>query len=281
MGWKVLNIEYEYNNEYYSEHGEFVASPVVAKNTFTAPPSYNIPFEKVNSSGARIAGAHLELYNATPSKISEWDSSASAAHTESLEPGTYTLKETTVPNGYLQASDLTFTVAIDGTILVNSVAVQSVSMTDASQPTLAVDKVDYGHQNTSLSGAVLKLYDSSNNLLLTWTSTGTPQDITSYVHPGQNYRIHESNSPNRYNVMSEDIYIQIANDGTATITTTEWAAMTGNAASGFVLKLFNNAGVVFPSTGASDRTWVYLGSVLIMLASAALLIRRKRRHTSA
>ena len=265
-------------NDYYAEHGEFVASPVVAKNTFAAPPSYNIPFEKVNSSGTRIAGAHLELYNATPTKISEWDSSASAAHTESLEPGTYTLKETTVPNCYLQASDLTFTIDIDGTIRVNSVAVQSVSMTDASQPTVAVDKVDYSHQTTSLSGAVLNLYNSSNTLLLTWTSSGTSQDITSYVRPGQNYRIHESHSPNGYNIMSEDIYIQIANDGTVTMTTTEWASLTGSAANGFVLKLYNNAGVVFPATGASDRTWVYLGAVLIMVATAALFIKRKRRQ---
>ena len=75
--------------------------------------------------------------------------------------------------------------------------------------------------------------------------------------------------------MSEDIYIQIANDGTVTMTTTEWASLTGSAANGFVLKLYNNAGVVFPATGASDRTWVYLGAVLIMVATAALFIKRK------
>ena len=81
--------------------------------------------------------------------------------------------------------------------------------------------------------------------------------------------------------MSEDITVNIASDGTVTLATTEWAVVTGNSVDGYVIKMYNNQGVHFPSTGASDRIWVYLGSVMILLASAALLIRRKRRHSNA
>ena len=268
-------------NDYYAEYGGFVENTVTAKNTFNVPSSYDIPFEKVDSTGHRIAGAHLKLFTSGGTLVSEWDSSASAVHTENLEPGSYVLKETSTPNGYLTAADIAFTIDAVGRIFKNSVVVSIVSMIDENQPTLSVNKVDYEHRNNSLSGAILKLYDSSNTLLNAWTTTGTPIDITSYVRPGQTYRISEYQSPSGYNKLSEDIVIQVASNGVITMNSTRWATLTGDATNGYTLNMFNQAGVIFPSTGASDRTLVYLGAVLIMIASAAMLIRRRRRNNNA
>ena len=81
-----------------------------------------------------------------------------------------------------------------------------------------------------------------------------------------------------YNKISEDIYVQVANDGSVTMTTTEWASLTGNSVDGYTMKVFNNASVAFPSTGASDRPWIFIGAVLILIAAAVALTRRKRRY---
>ena len=277
---KATVYTFVYSANYQSFTSE---TPVIDDYSITNSFDYHqwpVPISKVTAEGDLLSGAHLKLYNSSNELVSEWDSSSAGPQVVTLWPGTYTLRETTVPAGYLQANDITFTLSPIGEIIVGSTEVQSVSMVDETSLTLAIDKVDYDQPNGHLSGALLELYEN-DNLLLSWTSNGTPKDITTYVHYGHDYRIHESASPRGYNSMPEDIYLHVANDGTVTITTTEWAIVTGSLANGYVVKVYNHIGVVFPSTGASDRTWVYLGSVMILLASAALLIRRKRKRNNA
>ena len=273
-----------YSFIYSAQYQSFTSdTPVIDDYTITNRFDYHqwpVPITKSSIDGALISGAHLKVYDTSNELISEWDSSTGGPQVVNLWPGTYTLKETTVPTGYLQASDITFTVTPIGEIIVNSTEVSTVNMIDDTSLTLAIDKVDYAQQTNHLSGAVLKLYEG-NNELLTWTSNGTPKDITSYVKYGHDYRIHESTSPRGYNLMSEDIFLHIGNDGTVTITTSEWAVVTGDITNGYVVTLYNQAGVFFPSTGASDRTWVYIGAVMIMMATAAFLVRRKRRRNNA
>ena len=211
----------------------------------------------------------------------QWTSSSNGPQVVQLRAGQYVLHEVTPPPGYLGAADIPFTIDSTGALIINNVTQTAVYMTDLPQTTIAVDKVDYNHQSTSITGAVLRLYDSNSTALTTWTSDGTPHDITEYVTFGNSYRLHEVSAPAGFNIMSEDITVNIASDGTVTLATTEWAVVTGNSVDGYVIKMYNNQGVHFPSTGASDRIWVYLGSVMILLASAALLIRRKRRHSNA
>ena len=211
----------------------------------------------------------------------QWTSSSNGPQVVQLRAGQYVLHEVTPPPGYLGAADIPFTIDSTGALIINNVTQTAIYMTDLPQTTIAVDKVDYNHQSTSITGAVLRLYDSNSTALTTWTSDGTPHDITEYVTFGNSYRLHEVSAPAGFNIMSEDITVNIASDGTVTLATTEWAVVTGNSVDGYVIKMYNNQGVHFPSTGASDRIWVYLGSVMILLASAALLIRRKRRHSNA
>ena len=211
----------------------------------------------------------------------QWTSSSNGPQVVQLRAGQYVLHEVTPPPGYQGAADIPFTIDSTGALIINNITQTAIYMTDLPQTTIAVDKVDYNHQSTSITGAVLRLYDSNSTALTTWTSDGTPHDITEYVTFGNSYRLHEVSAPAGFNIMSEDITVNIASDGTVTLATTEWAVVTGNSVDGYVIKMYNNQGVHFPSTGASDRIWVYLGSVMTLLASAALLIRRKRRHSNA
>ena len=263
----------------YQSETDFDGSAVVNMIRSDITYEYPVTFSKVKPDNTMLAGAHLKLYTSEETLVSEWDTSASEAHTENLAPGEYVLKETGVPAGYLKAADIAFTVANDGTILVNSTSVQGITMTDALQPTLSVDVVDYDHRNTSLTGASLRLYDSEGETLLTWTSDGTLKDVTSQLQPGHTYTIRELTPPAGYNALTEDIHIQVASDGTITITASDWAELTGNATSGYVLKLLNRNGILFPATGSSDIP-IYAAGLLLMIMAMAMVIA-KRRHINA
>ena len=260
----------------YQSEDDFDGSAVVNMIRRDISREYPVSFTKVKPDGTMLAGAHLKLFTAEEELVAEWDTSASEAHTEDLEPGDYVLKETGVPTGYLKAADIAFTVANDGTILVNSTSVQGITMTDALQPTLSVDVVDYDHRNTSLTGASLRLYDSEGETLLTWTSDGTLKDVTSQLQPGHTYTIRELSPPAGYNALTEDIHIQVASDGTITITASDWAELTGNATSGYVLKLLNRNGILFPATGSSDIP-IYAAGLLLMIMAMAMVIAKRRR----
>lgn len=64
-----------------------------------------------------LPGAHLQLFNEYGKLIEEWDSTTEPHYIEGLTIGTYTLTETTAPDGYsLNTESITFTINEDGTI---------------------------------------------------------------------------------------------------------------------------------------------------------------------
>lgn len=65
--------------------------------------------------------------------MDKW-TSTTTARTFELKPGTYKFHEVSAPSGYLVADDITFTVAIDGTITVDGKTVDKVVMIDRKKP---------------------------------------------------------------------------------------------------------------------------------------------------
>ena len=64
-----------------------------------------------------LPGAHLQLFNEYGRIMEEWDSTTEPHYIEGLPTGTYTLTETTAPDGYsLNTESVTFTISEDGTI---------------------------------------------------------------------------------------------------------------------------------------------------------------------
>ena len=64
-----------------------------------------------------LPGAHLQLLNEYGKVIHEWDSTTEPEYIEGLAVGTYTLIETTAPDGYsLNTESVTFTLNEDGTV---------------------------------------------------------------------------------------------------------------------------------------------------------------------
>ena len=83
-----------------------------------------ILIKKVDENGNTITGAHLEIYDSDNKKVAEFDSTSAGVEVDRLVVGkTYTLKETTVPAGYVKSNDVTFTVQ-------DTKDVRTVTMTD-------------------------------------------------------------------------------------------------------------------------------------------------------
>ena len=199
-------------NDYFAEHGEFVGGAVTAKNTFNLHP-YDVPFAKKDEDGNLLGGAHLQLFNAsTNTLVNEWDTSSTAVHTETLDYGSYVLKETSIPAGYVKSADIAFTLTPIGEILIGATAVESVDMTDNDTVVQILKQTDTG---VGLAGATLQVLDSNNELKTQWVSSTTAHEIRNL--PAGTYTLHEVSSPDGY-LASDDITFVISDqDGSVKV----------------------------------------------------------------
>lgn len=94
---------------------------------------YPVVISKTDAGGSELNGAVLELTDGTGALVDKW-TSTTTARTFELKPGTYKFHEVSAPSGYLVADDITFTVAIDGTITVDGKTVDKVVMIDRKKP---------------------------------------------------------------------------------------------------------------------------------------------------
>ena len=98
---------------------------------------HSVVISKTDAGGSELDGAVLELTDGTGALVDKW-TSTTTARTFELKPGTYKFHEVSAPSGYLVADDITFTVAIDGTITVDGKTVDKVVMIDRKKPETTV-----------------------------------------------------------------------------------------------------------------------------------------------
>ena len=84
------------------------------------PTTKEVEFSKVKLGGTELAGAQIEIYKGTQ-KVSEWTSTTASKKIQ-LEPGTYRFHEEAAPAGFLAVTDFTFTVKVDGTVELGTIA---------------------------------------------------------------------------------------------------------------------------------------------------------------
>ena len=136
-----------------------------------------------------LPGAKLELRDSDGNLVDSWVSEAAPHIVKGLEDGTYTLTETTAPDGYDKAEEVTFTVK-DGKVA------EEVVMYDQPTPkTITISKVD-ATTGKELPGAKLELKDSTGKLVDSWTSGTTPHVVVG-INDGE-YTLTETTAPNGY-----------------------------------------------------------------------------------
>lgn len=155
-----------------------------------------------------LAGASMEVRDAQGNVIDAWVSDGTSHQINGvlIAGAEYTLHEVTAPNGYVVASDVTFTVHADG-------SVTPVSMYD--YPTVVhITKKDIT-TGDELPGAYLELYDKDHNLIDAWVSTNEAHVIEAVLIAGETYTLIETSAPDGY-VISEQIEFTVNLDNTIT-----------------------------------------------------------------
>ena len=142
---------------------------------------------KVDVAGEEIPGAHMVLKDAEGNIVDEWDSTEEPHRIERIQPGQYTLIEETVPDTYVQAEEITFTVEESGEI-------QKVEMTD-KYTRIEIEKLD-AHTKEPLKGATLVILDENGEEIYSWVSDGTAHRIEKIPHGS--YTLVEKGIPSGY-----------------------------------------------------------------------------------
>ena len=191
----------------------------------------DVTIKKVDPNGKEIPGAELKLYKGSRIRpeakpLAEWTSEANVSKVVKLAPGTYSLKESHAPAGFVAVEDIKFTVHSDGTITVDakgatdSVEANGLVLTvtdkeDNSLKAITFSKVNLG--GTEIAGAQIKIYKgekAEGNAVESWTSeAGKSKDIN--LAPGT-YTFHEEAAPTGY-LKVTDITFQVKTDGTVEV----------------------------------------------------------------
>ena len=185
-----------------------------------------------------VEGAKMTVTDEKGKTVDEWTSTKEEHYVSGLEEGkTYTLTETTAPNGYVKAESIEFTVSKDK---VN----QKVNMLDKQ---VSVTKTDItGTQE--VPGATLTVKDEDGNTVDTWVS-GDKEHYVSGLEEGKTYTLIEENAPEGY-VRAEEITFTVTNEKIdqevnmfdAQVKVTKTDALTGDAVKGAEFTVFDKDG---------------------------------------
>ena len=206
--------------------------------------------------GPELPGAHLQIVDEDGEVVEEWVSSDKPYLIEAklIAGKTYKLIETTAPNGYVVAEEITFTVSEDGSID----AVEMVD--DPTDVTISKQAITGGAE---LPGATLKLIDAEGNLIETWVSGTTPYRIVAKLIAGETYTLIEEIAPKGY-LIAESITFKVNLDGTPQTIT--------------MFDDFEESEL--PKTGDDAHMALWIGMMalsLIVTVGAAVLLRKKKR----
>ena len=146
-----------------------------------------------------------------------------------LPAGTYTMHEVSAPDGYLVATDITFTVNNDGTVTVDNNEVDKVVMTDKAEGSVVLSKQRVGGKE--LAGATITITGTdftadgieitgggnvteTTTTSVTYISGDTPTVISGL--PAGTYTMHEDAAPSGY-LKASDITFTVEADGTVKV----------------------------------------------------------------
>ena len=140
-----------------------------------------------------LEGAKLEVRDEKDNVVDSWTSTNKPHYVNGLEEGkTYTLIETTAPDGYVKAESIQFTVSKEN---------QTVVMKDAS---ITVNKIDEETEEP-VSDAEFSVFDGEGNLIDQWITDGTAHAV-SHLEAGKEYTLKETKTPRGYQTVADSTF---------------------------------------------------------------------------
>lgn len=164
------------------------------KNQAVVMKDKQVKISKTDLTGKKeVVGAHLEVRDEFNKVIDSWTSSEEAHYVSGLEEGqTYTLIETTAPDGYVKAESITFTVSNEN---------QEVVMKDAE---ITIHKVDEETEEPVLD-AEFTVFDEEGNLIDQWITDGKAHAV-SHLEAGKEYILKETKTPRGYQTVTDTTF---------------------------------------------------------------------------
>lgn len=147
-----------------------------------------------------LEGAKLEVRDEFNQVVDSWTSTKDPHFVNGLEEGkTYTLIETTAPDGYIKAESITFTLTHKENM--------NVTMKDAQ---MKVSKVDE-ETGEDVSGAEFSVFDKQGNLVDQWITDGSLHAVN-HLEVGKEYSLKETKTPKGFLTISDQTFIASSED---------------------------------------------------------------------
>ena len=184
----------------------------------TADDSLSVKVSKVDiADGNEVAGAKLQILDAAGQTVKSWTSTTKPYEINGLEAGvTYTLRETVAPDGYLVATDITFTLDAQGKVTTTAkTTTDGVILVEDTMTKVSVSKVDIAN-GEELEGATIQILDENEKVVEEWVSTNKAHEITG-LKTETTYTLRETVAPDGY-LVATDTTFTIATDGKVTST---------------------------------------------------------------
>ena len=178
-----------------------------------------VEISKQDIYGSELAGAEMQLVDENGEVIDEWVSDGTNHVVTELPVGKYTLKETAAPDGYIIATDISFEVFADGSVIVENV--DATATTEDGHPLIVmvddttkveISKLDITNDE-ELVGATLQIIDENGTVIEEWVSYEHPHFIEAQLIAGKTYTLKETIAPDGYTI-ANSIDFTVNEDGT-------------------------------------------------------------------
>ncbi len=174
---KATSIEFKVN-----EDGSVTPVTMVDK-------TYSV--SKVDVAGDEVKGAEMAVTDENGTVVDKWTSDGTEHKVNGLEEGkTYTISETVTADGYVNATDITFTVKGE-----DAEGKKEDEHLDVIDKMVTVSKVDMGGKE--VKGAEMNVTDTDGNVIDSWTSDGTEHKVNG-LEEGKKYILNEVTTPTGY-----------------------------------------------------------------------------------
>ena len=156
-----------------------------------------LSINKIDAKTKPLAGAVLALKDSNGKQIAKWTSTVNAHIIKNLPEGTYTVEELSAPKGYiLNPNPVTVKITKDKR------AYNVIMQNTAKNIVININKIDESTKKP-LKGAVLVIKDSSNKVVVRFTTTEEAYVITDIANG--TYTVEEESAPDGYIKSNEKV----------------------------------------------------------------------------
>ena len=172
-----------------------------------------VQIQAVDANGQALEGTKLQILDSGNQVVEEWDTTAEAHTIEGLKiGGTYTLKVTVAPEGYILPADITF--SIDGS---GNISGENVTTGDDGSILVKFEKTKVQIQavdaeETALAGAHIQILDSESQVVEEWDTTAEAHTVEG-LKTEETYILTVTTAPDGY-ILPADITFSIDEYGT-------------------------------------------------------------------